>query len=146
MMKVVENRNGDEREVSALDRLAREGARRMLEQALEAEVESYVERHRDARGVDGRALVVRNGRSQARSVVVGAGVLDVRAPRVNDKRVVEGERQKFRAKSCRLTCVSRSRSRSCCPRCTCADCRRATSAARSRPWSATTLRASHRVW
>jgi len=97
MLKVVEKRPVDEteREVSALDRLAREGARRMLEQALEAEVEAYIDRHREARDVDGRALVVRNGRAQARSVVVGAGVLDVRTPRVNDKRVVEGERQKF---------------------------------------------------
>ena len=97
MLKVVEKRHGDEaeREVSALDRLAREGARRMLEQALETEVESYIERHRDSRDGGGHALVVRNGRSQARSVVVGAGVLGVRAPRVNDKRVVDGERQKF---------------------------------------------------
>jgi len=97
MLKVVEKKPEDEseREVSALDRLAREGARRMLEQALEAEVEEYIERHRDARDEDGRALVVRNGRARSRSVVVGAGVLDVQAPRVNDKRVVEGDRQKF---------------------------------------------------
>jgi putative transposase len=97
MLKIVETKHGDEaeREVSALDRLAREGARRMLEQALETEVESYIERHRDARDAKGHALVVRNGRSQARSVVVGAGVLGVRTPRVNDKRVVDGERQKF---------------------------------------------------
>ena len=95
MLKIVEKRLGDEteREVSALDRLVREGARRMLEQALE--VEAYLERYRDARDADGHALVVRNGRAQARSVVVGAGVLEVRAPRVNDKRVVGGERQKF---------------------------------------------------
>ena len=67
----------------------------MLEQALEAEIEAYIERHRHVRDADGRALVVRNGRAQARSVVVGAGVLEVRAPRVNDKRVIDGERQKF---------------------------------------------------
>jgi len=97
MLKVVENRHGDEaeRELSALDRLAREGARRMLEQALAAEVESYVNRYRDARDDDGRALVVRNGRAPARSVVVGSGVLEIQAPRVNDKRVVDGERQRF---------------------------------------------------
>ncbi len=56
----------------------------MLEQALEAEVEAYIDRHRETRDVGGRALVVRNGRAQARSVVVGAGVLEVRTPRVND--------------------------------------------------------------
>ena len=32
-----------------LDELAREGARRMLAQALEAEVAEYIERHWDAR-------------------------------------------------------------------------------------------------
>ncbi len=67
----------------------------MLEEALEAEVDEYIERFRELRDGGGRALVVRNGRAQARTVVVGAGVLDVRAPRVNDKRVVGGERQKF---------------------------------------------------
>ena len=97
MLKIVENSSQDEseHEVSALDRLAREGALKMLEQALESEVESYLERHRDTRGVDGHALVVRNGRAQTRTVVVGSGVLDVRAPRVNDKRIIGGERQKF---------------------------------------------------
>ena len=97
MSKIVEKRHEDEteREMSALDRVAREGARRMLEQALAAEVEAYIERHRDTRDDEGRALVVRNGRAQVRSVVVGAGVLEVRAPRVNDKRIVDGERQKF---------------------------------------------------
>lgn len=57
MLEVVEKRPEDEaeREMSALDRVAREGARRMLEQALAAEVQAYVERHRDARDDDGRA-------------------------------------------------------------------------------------------
>lgn len=97
MLKVVEKEQAQEisREESALDRLAREGARRMLEEALEAEVAAYVERHRADRDESGRALVVRNGRAQQRQVVVGAGVLAVEAPRVNDKRVVDGERQKF---------------------------------------------------
>jgi transposase-like protein len=67
----------------------------MLEEALEAEVEAYLERHRGQRDANGHALVVRNGRAQQRQVVVGAGVLAVEAPRVNDKRVVAGERQKF---------------------------------------------------
>ena len=67
----------------------------MLAEALEAEVEAYIEGHRKARGQDGHALVVRNGRAQARQVTVGAGPLTVEAPRVNDQRVIRGERQKF---------------------------------------------------
>jgi putative transposase len=84
-----------------LDELAREGARRMLISALEEEVAAYVERHANARDADGRRLVVRNGQARARGITCGAGTcgagtLEVRAPRVNDRRVdEEGERCRF---------------------------------------------------
>ena len=79
-----------------LDEIAREGARRMLAVALEAEVEAYLERHRGDRDENGRALVVRNGKARPRKVTCGAGTLEVQAPRVNDRRVDEnGERQRF---------------------------------------------------
>ena len=48
-----------------LDDLAREGARRMIATALEAEVEEYVASFVEERGEDGKRLVVRNGRSRA---------------------------------------------------------------------------------
>jgi len=78
-----------------LDLVVREGAQRMLHQALQAEVAAYLERHpeRDARG---RALVVRNGTARARQVTCGAGTLTVSAPRVNDRRRdAAGQRQRF---------------------------------------------------
>jgi putative transposase len=83
--------------VVALDDLAREGARRMIATALEAEVADYIERFADERDADGRRLVVRNGRARERRVTVGSGTVAVRAPRVNDRRVDEdtGQRQKF---------------------------------------------------
>jgi len=74
----------------SLDELAREGARRMLAAALEAEVVEYLELHRDERDERGHALVVRNGRARPRTVATGAGAIGVSAPRVNDRR--EGER------------------------------------------------------
>ena len=78
-----------------LDEVAREGARRMLAAALEAEVEHYIEAHADARDAAGRRQVVRNGRAQSRTVTCGAGTLQVRAPRVNDRRVDDaGERRR----------------------------------------------------
>jgi putative transposase len=83
---------------STLDELAREGARRMIAAALQAEVEDYLERHRDERDHEGRALVVRNGKGRPRGVTVGSGTMVVEAPRVNDKRVVDGERQRFTSK------------------------------------------------
>lgn len=80
---------------ATLDDLAREGARRMLALALQAEVDEYVARHGGARDAEGRALVVRNGTARPRTVLTGAGPVPVVAPRVNDRRVVAGQRQKF---------------------------------------------------
>ena len=94
-MKIVENEAVKE-EGYTLDALAREGARRMLMSALEEEVAAYVERHAEARDGEGRRLVVRNGQARARGITCGAGTLDVRAPRVNDRRgSEEGERRRF---------------------------------------------------
>ena len=47
-----------------LDEIARQGARRMLAEALEAEVEAYLEAATGERDENGHALVVRNGRRQ----------------------------------------------------------------------------------
>src|SRR5512144_2323634 len=80
-----------------LDDLAREGARRMIAAALEAEVDEYVASFTGEVGEDGRRLVVRNGHARERRVTVGSGTVAIRAPRVNDKRVDEqsGERERF---------------------------------------------------
>ena len=83
----------------SLDELARTGAQRMLRAALEAEVSAYLAAHREQRDEDGTALVVRNGHARARKVTVGSGTIEVRAPRVDDRRVDEaGERQRFRSR------------------------------------------------
>ena len=80
-----------------LDDLAREGARRMIVAALEAEVDEYVGSFTEEVGEDGKRPVVRNGRARERKLTVGSGTVPVRAPRVNDKRVDEetGERKRF---------------------------------------------------
>ena len=70
-----------------LDELVQRGARRMLESALAAEVEAYIQQHQAERDEAGHALVVRNGKSRQRPIHSGAGVLKIEAPRVNDKRV-----------------------------------------------------------
>lgn len=98
MLKVVrDGADGQAEGLSlGLDDLAREGARQMLVAALDAEVASYLERHRDQRDDRGHALVVRNGRAQPRQVTVGSGTVEVTAPRVNDRRVdADGNRQRF---------------------------------------------------
>ena len=55
-----------------LDELAREGARRLLALALEAEVAAYIEAHQERDG-RGRRLVVRNGKAPARTIALGSG-------------------------------------------------------------------------
>jgi putative transposase len=66
-----------------LDALVREGARRMLATALQAEVAAYIDAHAGQRDADGRRLVVRNGSHAPREVMTAAGAVPVRAPRVN---------------------------------------------------------------
>jgi len=99
MLTIVENE--DEREESLkthLDDLLLSGAREMLLSAIKAEVAEYVERFEAERGEDGHRLVVRNGRAKARRITTGAGTIEIEAHRVNDKRVIDGERQKFTSK------------------------------------------------
>ncbi len=69
----------------------------MLTAALEAEVNAYIAELADQRDERGRRLVVRNGYHQPRKVTTAAGTVEVKAPRVNDKRVDEatGERKRF---------------------------------------------------
>ena len=58
---------------SALDEIVREGARRMLAAALEAEVDDYVAALADERDEHGRRLVVRNGHAEPRTITTGGG-------------------------------------------------------------------------
>jgi len=97
MLRVVEKPSEEHQDLrTTLDELLRQGALKMLQQALEAEVEEYVSRHRTARDAEGRAQVVRNGKASSRQLVTGTGTLEVRAPRVNDRRVnAGGQRQRF---------------------------------------------------
>lgn len=70
----------------SLDELVAEGARRMLIAGVETEVADYIECHQGLVDEAGHRLVVRNGRADERTLVTGAGVLKIRAPRVNDRR------------------------------------------------------------
>lgn len=72
---------------SALEDILREGARRMLQVAIEVEAASYIEQHAEMRDPQtGHRLVVRNGHQPERNIQTGIGDIPVRKPRVNDKR------------------------------------------------------------
>lgn len=96
-MLTVVNADGQTDSGSLIDEIVREGARRMLAAALEADVNTYLAELADQRDAAGRRLVVRNGYHQQREIATSAGLVQVKAPRVNDKRVDEatGERKRF---------------------------------------------------
>ena len=99
MLRVVASEDARQEFALTLDEICRLGAERMLGAALEAEVEAYLERHSDARDDRSHALVVRNGHARPRNVIAGAGAIEARAPRVDDRRIdpATGERHRFRS-------------------------------------------------
>ncbi len=99
MLSVV-NADGGTESGSLIDEIVREGARRMLAAALEAEVNQYIAELAAERDGRGHRMVVRNGHHRPRTVVTAAGPVEVIAPRVNDRRVDEatGERKRFSSK------------------------------------------------
>jgi hypothetical protein len=95
---------------SLIDAIVRDGARRMLAEALQAEVDGYIARFAGERDENGRRLVVRNGSHRTREVLTSAGAVEMTAPRVNDRRTDPdtGERLRQRA--------ARRRGPAACPR------------------------------
>ena len=63
----------------------REGARRMLMQAIEAEVEIFLTAHGSLVDEQGRRRLVRNGHAPERQIQTGIGPLEVRRPKVRDR-------------------------------------------------------------
>lgn len=119
MLRVLADEDAGAEMALALDEICREGARRMLAAALEAERDVYLAGFVDHRDEDGHRLVVGNGRARRRVIATGAGPIEVEAPRVNDRRVdeVTGEGLRFRlavnSPQPRQTSGSRERSTLC---------------------------------
>jgi transposase-like protein len=80
---------------SPLEEILRRGARQLLIGAIEAEVDDYLAAHAHCRDDQGRRLITRNGHAQERTILSGLGPIQVRAPRVEDRRV-DGEGRKIR--------------------------------------------------
>jgi putative transposase len=68
--------------------ILREGAQRLLAQAVDAEVDDWIARHAAAKDERGRQLLVRNGHQPTRTLVTGVGPVEVTQPRVLDRRIV----------------------------------------------------------
>lgn len=80
-----------------LSEILREGAQRMLAEAVQAEVAEWIAERRHCVDERGRQQVVRNGCMPKRSILTGLGELEVEQPRVHDRRSGE-ERERFTSK------------------------------------------------
>ena len=69
----------------ALTEVLRNGARELLQQAVEAEVAEFVRRHRELKDEHERQRVVRNGYRPERTIQTGIGAVTVKAPRARDR-------------------------------------------------------------
>jgi len=71
---------------SALEEVLRDGAKRLLQEAIEYEVLEYVQQFKEMKDETNKRLVTRNGHLPPRDVLTGIGPINVRQPRVRDKR------------------------------------------------------------
>lgn len=68
-----------------LTTVLRQGAQRLLAQAIEVEVAMLLARYADRRDSEGRQAIVRNGYLPEREVQTGIGAVRVKVPRVRDR-------------------------------------------------------------
>ena len=79
-----------------LTAVLRSGARQLLAQAIEAEVEAFLAAMAEERLADGRARFVRHGHGPERPIQTGIGLVRVRRAKVRDRAAAEaGERVRF---------------------------------------------------
>ena len=78
-----------------LTEVLRDGARKLLEQAIQAEVEDFLRRYAHLQDEHGRSRLVRNGFLPEREVQTGIGSVAVKMPRVRDRGGEDGERIRF---------------------------------------------------
>ena len=79
-----------------LTEIAREGARRMLAEALVAEADAFVAGFSEERLADGRQRIVRHGFGPERQLQTGIGAVEVRRPKVRDRISEQPETAKVR--------------------------------------------------
>jgi putative transposase len=77
-----------------LTEVLRQGAQQLLAQAIEAEVADWIDHHRHCLDEQGHRQVVRNGYLPARTLTTGVGPVEVKQPRVHDRRATD-QREKF---------------------------------------------------
>ena len=78
--------------------ILRSGARKLLSEALEAEIESFMAQYRDLKDDHGRQRITRNGYLPERQIQSSIGSVPVKAPRIRDRQPdQQSERIRFRS-------------------------------------------------
>jgi len=85
-------KRAEDEEKPFFEQLLQEGARKLLQAAIENEVIDYIQFHKDRRDENGQRLVVRNGHLPEREIVSGIGPIKVRQPRVRRQRDLSQKR------------------------------------------------------
>ncbi len=94
MQESTKPEGGDREGRDTLTELLRAGARKLLGQALEAEVAELVAAYAEHRDEEGRALVVRSGHQPVREIQTGIGPVTVQVPKVRSR---QGDPVTFRS-------------------------------------------------
>ena len=89
--KVVPFRQKDEID-DPLTEILRSGAKRLIEQAVEAEFAAFLASHADLKLPDGRQRVVRHGHDPVRPIQTGIGPVEVEKPKARDRGAASGRR------------------------------------------------------
>jgi len=74
---------------SVLEQVARQGAQKMLQLALENEVQEFILKHSNLTDENGKKVVAKNGYMPAREIVTGMGPLPIKQPRIDDRNLKE---------------------------------------------------------
>ena len=83
----------------ALTEVLREGAQKLLAEAVQAELEELLEEYEGQRDGQGRKRLVRNGYLPKREIQTGIGGIPVRIPRVRDRGTGEESEEIIRFRS-----------------------------------------------
>jgi hypothetical protein len=84
-----------------ISEIVRNGARRLLAQALETEIEVFMSQYTELKNEPGRQRIVRNGYLPERQILRGIGSNPIKATRVRDRHSDPSKRARYKLRSCR---------------------------------------------
>jgi len=79
----------------ALEDVLRQGARRLLQTVIEAEVEDFIDSYKMYRDQQGKRLTVRNGYMPERELLTSMGPISIKQPRIDDRKLRQEKGERF---------------------------------------------------